>query len=79
MLANYFSSVSTRKILSKLKVDKSPGPDNMHPCFLGETANKLAIPLNVIFNKSLESSDILDEWKKGTISALFKKGNKNDQ
>ena len=29
--------------------------------FLKETANKLAIPLNIIFNKSLESSDIPDE------------------
>ena len=53
-----------RKILSKLKVDKSPGPDNIHPYFLKETANELASPLNIIFNKSLESSEIPDEWKK---------------
>ena len=65
-----------RKILSQLKVDKSPGPDNIHPYFLKETANELAIPLNIIFNKSLESSEIPDEWKKGKITALFKKGSK---
>ena len=65
-----------RKILLQLKVDKSPGPDNIHPYFLKETANELAIPLNIIFNKSLESSEIPDEWKKGKITALFKKGSK---
>ena len=65
-----------RKILSKLKVDKSPGPDNIHPYFLKETANELASPLNIIFNKSLESSELPDEWKKGKITALFKKGSK---
>ena len=65
-----------RKILSKLKVDKSPGPDNMHPYFLKETANELASPLNIIFNRSLESSEIPNEWKKGRITALFKKGSK---
>ena len=62
-----------RKILSKLKVDKSPGSDNMHPYFLKETANELASPLNIIFNRSLELSEIPDEWKKGRITALFKK------
>ena len=65
-----------RKILSKLKVDKSLGPDNIHPYFLKETANELASPLNIIFNRSLESSELPDEWKKGKITALFKKGSK---
>ena len=65
-----------RKILSKLIEDKSPGPDNIHPYFLKETANELASPLNIIFNKSLESSELPDEWKKGKITALFKKGSK---
>ena len=50
-----------RKILSKLKVGKLPEPDNIHPYFLKETANELASPLNIIFNKSLESSEIPDK------------------
>ena len=32
--------------------------------------------LNIIFNESLESSEIPDEWKKGKITAFFKKGSK---
>ena len=62
-----------RKILSKLKVDKSLGPDNIHPYFLKETANELASPLNIIFNESIESSEIPDEWKKEDYSTLQKR------
>ena len=65
-----------RKILSKLKPDKAPGPDNMHPYFLKETANELATPLSIIYNKSLETFTVPSEWKKGKITALFKKGSK---
>ena len=60
-----------RKILSKLKPDKAPGPDNMHPYFLKETANELATPLSIIYNKSLETFTVPSEWKKGKITALF--------
>ena len=65
-----------RKILSKLKVDKSPGLDNIQPYFLQETANELASPLNIIFNKSLQLSEIPYKRKKGKITAPFKKGSK---
>ena len=48
----------------------------MHPHFVTETAAELAHPLSIILRKSLESKTIPVEWKKGRITALFKKGNK---
>ena len=65
-----------QKILQKLKTDKAQGPDGMHPYFLKETSKEVALPLSIIFTKSLESAQVPDEWKKGRITALFKKGSK---
>ena len=65
-----------RKILEKLKINKSPGPYEMHPHFLWETAAEIEYPLNIIFIKSLESKSVPVQWKKGRITALFKKGSK---
>ena len=48
----------------------------MHPYFLKETAEELALPLSIIFTQTLESSQVPEEWKKGRITALFKKGSK---
>ena len=36
------------KAVRKLKTDKSPGPDNVHPMILHEAANELAKPLTII-------------------------------
>ena len=65
-----------KKLLQKLKTDKAQEPDEMHPYFLKETAEELALPLSIIFTESLESSQVPEEWKKGRITALFKKGSK---
>ena len=37
----------------------------MHPYFLKETAEELALPLSIIFTQTLESSQVPEEWKKG--------------
>ena len=37
--------------LKKLKINKSPGPDNIHPRVLNNAAETLATPLAVIFNR----------------------------
>ena len=65
------------KALKVLKPDKSPGMDMLHPRLLREVRVELAVPLLKIFNKSLESRRVPDEWKTARISAIFKKGNKS--
>ena len=64
------------KILKSLKPDKSPGMDNINPRLLRETAEEIAKPLQLIFNKSLEERRIPTDWKKAKVSAIFKKGDK---
>ena len=64
------------KVLNKLKVDKSPGLDQLHPKILKELADKIADGLAIIFNKSLRSKQIPSIWKKARVTAIYKKKNK---
>ena len=41
------------KFLQNLKIDKSPGPDSLHPRLLFEIKVSIAEPLRIIFNQSL--------------------------
>lgn len=69
---------AVRRALQKLKTDKSPGPDGIHPMVLKECAETLSKPLSIIFNKSLHSAKVPLDWKCANITPLFKKGTKSD-
>ena len=62
------------KKLGELDINKSCGPDQMHPHLLKEMANELSVPLSIIMNKSLQTKSLPKDWKKANVSALFKKG-----
>ncbi len=65
------------EVLLNLKVNKSPGLDGFHPLFMRKTAKAISKPLEIIFNKSLETGTIPDEWKLARISSIYKnKGSK---
>ena len=64
------------KKLKKLKVNKSPGPDQIHPRVLNEISNEICKPLQIIFQKSINTKTLPDEWKHAQVTAIFKKGNK---
>ena len=66
-----------KKKLKALKVDKSPGPDGVHPRVLREAADELAIPLTMLFNKSLEEGRLPQIWKDATVTPIFKKGDRS--
>lgn len=66
-----------KTILNKLKVDKSPGPDELHPKFIKELSEELNVPLQILFTNSYKHHTLPDKWKQGNITALFKKGKKN--
>ena len=59
--------------LLKLDPNKSQGHDMMHPYVLKELAHSLALPLSILFNKSLKEG-AHDSWRKAIIKALHKKG-----
>ena len=60
--------------LKGLKVNKSPGPDGLHPRILKETACITCLPLTIIFWKSLSTTVVPDDWKLANVVPIFKKG-----
>ena len=64
------------KKLKKLKINKSPGPDKLHPRALREMSDAITKPITIIFRTSLELRELPAEWKHANVSAIYKKGNK---
>ena len=62
--------------LRKLKVNKSPGPDGMHPRVLHDIADGIKIPLAIIYNTSVRQKTLPQEWKNANVSVIYKKGKK---
>ena len=63
--------------LKALNVNKSIGPDELHPRMLRELADYIAEPLFSIMTKSLREGCLPDDWKIANVSPVYKKGNKN--
>ena len=68
--------VQVQNTLKKLKVNKSPGPDSIHPRILNEIALSISIPITDIFRTSLRNRELPERWKQAHVSAIFKKGEK---
>ena len=64
------------KKLKELKVNKSPGPDAIHPRVIQEIAESITVPITLIFKTSLQLKELPDQWKHASVCAIFKKGNK---
>ena len=62
------------KALSKLKVDKAPGPDEIHPQILKELRKEIAPALKIIYNNVLSKAHLPIDWKHAHITPVFKKG-----
>ena len=61
------------KKLKELKVNKSPGPDDLHPILLFELCTIIAKPLTKMYILSLNSGSIPNDWKIAHVTPLFKK------
>ena len=66
------------KKLKNLDATKSPGPDQIHPRVLKETATAIAPALTILYRNVLSKKKVPDEWKTAVITAIYKKGPKSD-
>ena len=62
--------------LKFLNVNKSPGPDGLHPRILSELHSELSKPLASLFNKTMIDCKLPSKWKSAEVRPIFKKGSK---
>ena len=62
--------------LAELNVNKSQGPDGIHPKLLSELQLELKKPLTKLFNLSISRGIVPQDWKEAIVTPLFKKGSK---
>ena len=66
------------KKLKKLNVNKSCGPDGIHPLVLQKTAGDMCTPLALLFQKSLDEGICPAEWKSANLTPIHKKGDRTE-
>lgn len=64
--------------LKKLDTSKGPGPDGLPVIFLKSTANTLAKPLHILYNKCLKEGIFPSLWKHAHITPVYKSGDKHN-
>lgn len=72
----HLTAKSIKSVLSKLDISKSAGPDSIPPILLIRCADKLSIPLLILFSRSISEGYVPLLWKKAYISPIHKKGPK---
>jgi hypothetical protein len=61
-------------ILKIIDPNKASGPDKISHKMLNISPEKIAIPLQIIFSKSLRQCKYPSSWKNAHVTAIFKKG-----
>ena len=62
------------KLLQNLKPHNAPGPDNIKPLVMKETATTIAPGLTAIFKKLLDAGEVPEDWRTANVTPIFKKG-----
>lgn len=71
-----FTTYQVHTILCSLNQNKACPPSDISPVILSKCSDVLAPILNVLFNTSIQSHSVPNEWKKAHIVPVFKKGDK---
>ena len=61
-------------LLSTLNIHKACGPDQINAIFLKQTSTVITPLITKLFQMSLYSGEIPDDWKTACVSSIFKKG-----
>ena len=64
-------------VITKLKSEKSTGPNGWPIEVIKQCSQQISIPLSIIFNKSFQSGVLPQDWKVAYITPIHKKGSCN--
>ena len=63
--------------LQNLKVTSSPGPDGLSPRLFEKFRIHLCAPLTKIYQASMQSGEVPEDWRTANVTPIFKKGAKS--
>jgi len=67
-----------RDHVSNMDAPKSMGANGMHPQVLRELADVIAEPLSIVFERSWRTGEVPEDWRKASVTPVFKKSKKED-
>ena len=67
-----------KEIIERLKEKSAPGPDGVPNKLIIELANPISRAYSILFNKSLNTGTIPDEWRYIKVTPIYKKGAKSE-
>ena len=67
-----------QKKIDRLKPFSAPGPDNITSKMLKDHSSSLSRALSIIFNTSIQTGEIPNDWKLANVAPIHKKGPKGD-
>jgi len=59
--------------MRNLNIQKSMGPNEMHPRVMTQLADVVTKTLSMIYERSWQSGEVHRDWKKGNFALTFKK------
>jgi hypothetical protein len=62
-----------QKYLEQLDPYKSQGGDGLNPFVMRHCAESFALPLSLIFKKSIEDGEVPEAWREANVTPIFKK------
>jgi len=65
------------KLLQNINPSKASGPDNIPNRVLKQCAKHLAPSMSLIFQLSLDTGTLPEDWRNANISSIFKKGDRH--
>ena len=73
----HVTNLMVLKQLMNLNVNKSCGPDEIHPRLLIELSGHIAGPIALLFNMTMKHGFLPTDWKRALVSPIYKKGSRN--
>ena len=70
----HISEEMVLKALEDVNINKSCGPDMIHPRMLLELADLIASPVARLFKCTLRHGTLPKEWKEAFVTPIYKKG-----
>ena len=69
-----FTQQEVKEKIKKLKFGKAPGPDGICTNILKNFSEELILPLCILFQLSLDTGQVPEDWKVAKVVPIFKKG-----